>query len=264
MVQFTSFDAYFFDLDGTIFIGDKLLPHVQETLSYLRDQGKKIMFLTNTSTQTRHDCCERLQRLGVQSAVEEIITAPYIAGLYLQEFYPDANVMIIGERAIGEELSGFPVKQTQNPSEATHLLVGMDRAFTYHKLYTGMKAVRNGARLIAMNPDPYCPVDGDVIPDTWSIAKAIEAAGTTPIHAIMGKPSTYYAEKVLERLNLHSQRCLMVGDRLETDILFGINSGVKTALVLTGVAGPDDVKKLSIIPDYIISTMGDLCPEIKA
>ncbi len=258
MVDLTSFDAFCFDLDGTIFIGEALLPYVHDTILQLREKGKKIMFLTNTSTQTVVDCQRRLQRLGLEVAIDEIVTAPYIAGMYLQEFYPAANVFVIGEKAMQEELDRFGITRTENPLQATHLLVGLDRTFTYEKLYLGMKAAGNGAQFIVTNPDPCCPVPNDVIPDTWALAKGIEAAGGIKIDVIIGKPSAYYAQKVLQKLGIESERCLMIGDRLETDILLGLNSGMKTALVLTGVTSRDALENHTISPDYVFSTMGDL------
>ncbi|USG68538.1 HAD-IIA family hydrolase [Brevibacillus ruminantium] len=252
------FDAYFFDLDGTVFIGDQLLPEAAETLAALRESGRKVMFLTNTSVQTRADCLARLHRLGVDAELEEIMTAAYAAGQFLQEQADQALVLVIGETALEKELEGFGIAQVKNPLDATHVLVGMDRQFTYQKLQAGMEAVRNGARLIVTNPDPLCPVPGGAIPDTGALAKAIETASDGQVWATVGKPSAYYAEKVLQRIGLLPERCLMVGDRLETDILLGLGSGMRTALVLTGVTGRSDAEAAQIRPDYILPTMKEI------
>ncbi|MBD0379966.1 HAD-IIA family hydrolase [Paenibacillus sedimenti] len=254
----TSFDAYCFDLDGTIFVGDSLLPGVLSTITELRKSHKKIMFLTNTSTQTRYDCQKRLERMGLFSDVEEIITASYLAGVFFKEHAPDASVLVIGERAMEEELQFFDVSTTVDPLEASHVLVGLDRAFNYEKLHIGMKAVRRGAKLIAANPDPCCPIPGDVIPDTGALLKALEVASQTEVELVIGKPSIFYANQALQRLGIPSGQCLMVGDRLETDILLGMNSGMKTALVLTGIATRDDIEAKSIRPDYVINTLSEL------
>lgn len=221
------------------------------------------MFLTNTSIYTRLDCQKRLQRMGLDASIDEVITAAYISGLYFQEFNPDAHVLVIGEEAIKEELQRCNVVVTENPSDATHVLVGLDRQFSYEKLRIGMRAVLNGAQLIAANPDTFCPTPDGIIPDTWGIAKAIEAAGTTNILTVVGKPSIYYIQKVLERVGVRAEQCLMVGDRLETDIMLGINSGIKTALVLTGVTTIHQLEDQRIKPDYVFSTLGDLCSQFK-
>lgn len=254
-IDLSQYDAYLFDLDGTIYVGSNLLPGAKEAISLLTQRDKRVMMVTNTSVYTRVDCRERLRSMGIELSVDQIVTAAYMAGLYFQEYYPDAVVYIIGEEALTKEIFGLGIRTTEDPFEATHLLVGMDRSFDYGKLHLGMRAVQNGARLVATNPDPYCPVIEDVIPDTWGIAKAIEAAAASRIDAVTGKPEMFYVKKLLELLNVPAHRCLMIGDRLETDILLGINGGMRTALVLTGVTGKDDLPGSDIRPDYVFADL---------
>lgn len=250
------FDGYFFDLDGTLFLGNQLLPGVQDTLRVLRQAEKKILFLTNTTTRTREDCRIRLQHLGLEAHVEEIVTAAFVSAVYLRE-QQKCNIFVVGESALVQELEEQGIPYTADPLAATHVLVGMDMQFNYEKLHQAMKAVLGGAVLIAANPDPNCPIMGDIIPDTWSMVKAIEAAsGVAPL-TVIGKPSLYYGSKVLEWSGLAAQRCLMVGDRLETDILFGINNGLSTALVLTGVTSRNDLEIFAAKPDYVWATLND-------
>ncbi|ELK43938.1 hypothetical protein D478_01045 [Brevibacillus agri BAB-2500] len=249
------YDAYFFDLDGTIFIGDRLLPGVGKTFAALRANEKKIMFLTNTTVQTRADCQARLEKLGLCVEREEIMTAAYAAGLYFQQQADSARVLVVGERALAAELASFQIRQVQAPSQATHVLVGMDRTFTYEKLLLAADALRNGAKLIVANPDPVCPVPGGAIPDTGALARAIETAGGATVWAMTGKPSRFYAEQVFQQLNVRPEQCLMVGDRLETDILLGKNSGMKTALVLTGVTTCHELERAGIRPDFVLPTL---------
>lgn len=251
------FDGYFFDLDGTIFLGDQLLPGVRETMDILRQSDKSILFLTNTTTRTRKDCQLRLQKLGLEVHLDEIVTAAFTSAIYLREGQPEQSVFVVGEPALTYELEEQGVRHTADPLAATCVLVGMDMHFTYDKLHQAMKAVRNGAALIAANPDPNCPIMGDVIPDTWSMVKAIEAASNVAPMAVIGKPSLYYGAKVLERSGLPGERCLMVGDRLETDIMFGVNNGLYTALVLTGVASERDIGQFHVKPDYVWNSMND-------
>ncbi|MBP1991028.1 HAD-IIA family hydrolase [Paenibacillus eucommiae] len=270
MPDVLNFDGYFFDLDGTILLGDSLLPGVPETLAALRNQRKKILFLSNTTTRTRKECQTRLQKLGLESHLEEIVTAAYAAAVYLREGklegkpnVRDTRVFVIGEPAMLSELEEQGVEHTEDPLEATHVLVGMDMHFNYSKLHQAMKAVRNGAAMIAANPDPYCPVDGDLIPDTWAMVKAIEAtSGKKPL-AVIGKPSKYYGAKALESGGLPSDRCLMVGDRLETDILFGSVNGFSTALVLTGVTSEEDIGQSPVQPDFVWTSMEELLSMIQ-
>lgn len=252
------FDGYFFDLDGTILLGEQLLPGVPETLEALRAAGKQVLFLTNTTTRTRAECSLRLQSLGIEAEVNEIMTAAYASALYLRDQGVHTAVFVVGESALVKELEAQHIRVTAEPLEATHVLVGMDTRFHYDKLHQAMKAVRNGALLIAANPDPFCPIEGDEIPDTWSIVKAIEAASCTQSVAILGKPSAHYGSMVMELSGLSSERCLMVGDRLETDILFGFNNGMRTALVLTGVTDRVLLSQFQVQPDYVWEALSDL------
>lgn len=252
------FDGYFFDLDGTILLGEQLLPGVPETLEALRAAGKQILFLTNTTTRTRTECSVRLQKLGLDAQVNEIMTAAYASALYMREQGDKAAVFVIGEKALTSELEEQGIRLTTDPLRATHVLVGMDMHFDYDKLHQAMKAVRSGAALIAANPDPFCPVDGDEIPDTWSMVKAIEAASCIPPAIVLGKPSAHYGAKVLELSGLSAERCLMVGDRLETDIAFGAGTGMRTALVLTGVTNAQQLQQFPVQPDYVWEALSDL------
>ncbi|MCR8631347.1 HAD-IIA family hydrolase [Paenibacillus sp. N5-1-1-5] len=257
MPDVIDFEGYFFDLDGTVLLEEQLLPGVLETLEVLRQADKKILFLTNTTTRTRRECQTRLQKLGLEVHLEEIITAAFTSALYLRESHQEPVVFVVGELALVHELEEQELQHTTDPLAATHVLVGMDMSFHYDKLHQAMKAVRNGAALIAANPDPNCPVVGDLIPDTWSMVKAIETASCVTATAVIGKPSKYYGTKVLERSGLPGERCLMVGDRLETDILFGANNGLRTALVLTGVTSEHDMKQSPIKPDYVWTSLND-------
>ncbi|MDQ1911109.1 HAD-IIA family hydrolase [Paenibacillus sp. GD4] len=257
-VEMTAYDGYCFDLDGTIYLEGRLLPDVRPVLSELRRRSKGVMFLTNTSIWTRQDCKRRLEALGIACEIHEIMSAAYAAGQYLKESAPDAKVLLIAESAMGIELREAGIGMTQDPLLATHVLVGMDRAFTYEKLHQGMKAVRHGAKLMAANPDPCCPVIDDLIPDTGALLKALETASQAEMVTVIGKPNPYMAHKALQKLGIPAERCLMIGDRLETDILLGRNSGMKTALVLTGIATQADIAAFQITPDYVLKTLGEL------
>ncbi|WP_195574169.1 HAD-IIA family hydrolase [Paenibacillus sp. 1001270B_150601_E10] len=257
MEDLYAYDAFCFDLDGTIYIDQMRLPGVKSFISELRARGKRLLFLTNTSVHTREDCYTRLLGLDVPCQLEEILTAGYVSGMYLAEHAPDAWVLVIGEEALKKELRSFGLTITEDPHRSTHVLVGMDRQFHYDKLHQAATAVRHGAVLLAVNPDTCCPVQGDIIPDTGSILKSIEAASEQEAAVVIGKPSRYYAAKALQLLDVNSGRCLMIGDRLETDILFGKQNGMKTALVLTGIASKEDVEVMDIVPDYIWSSLNE-------
>ncbi|MBD2847044.1 HAD-IIA family hydrolase [Paenibacillus sp. IB182496] len=250
--------AYCFDLDGTVYVGDEPVPGAKRTIDELRRQGKKIRFLTNSSVHTRLDCKRRLQRLGVDCEEEEVLTALHLSGQYFREQAPQASVFLVGEEAMRAQMELSGVAVARAPEHATHVLVGMDRALTYEKLRLGMLAVRAGARLIAVNPDPVCPVPRGWIPDTWTMVRALETASGAVAELVIGKPSRYYANQALRGLGLPPEQCLMVGDRLETDIALGTQSGMATALVLTGVTALAELAHSGLRPTYVLRDMTEL------
>jgi len=245
------FDAFCFDLDGTILLGNELLPGAKEIIDFIRKENKKIQFITNSPTQTRIDCQDRLHGLGITSDLEEIFTSAYISAIYFSKNFPESTVFIVGEQAIKEEFERLSVKMTNDPLESTHVLVGLDRSFTYEKLNSAMISVRNGAKIIVTNPDPYCPVSGGYIADTFSIARAIEVASGQTVFDVIGKPSTFYGDQMLSQLNIEKERCLIIGDRLETDVLLSEKNKFHSCLVLTGVASREDVEEKRIYPSII-------------
>ena len=257
-MDIASYEAYCFDLDGTVFIGDQLLAGAGETIAELRRRGRRVLFLTNSSVHTPRDCQQRLKQMGLACREEEILTALYVSASYFAREVPEARLYLVGEAVMRRQMEDLGVAVTEDPEAATHILVGMDREFNYEKMSLGMKAARGGAKLVAVNPDPACPVPGGYIPDTWSIVKALETAAGTKAELIMGKPSLHYVQEAQRMLGCPPARCLMVGDRLETDILMGNSSGMHSALVLTGVSAREDIGQQRIVPHYILNSLADL------
>ncbi|MBO1581785.1 HAD-IIA family hydrolase [Bacillus sp. XF8] len=250
--------AYLFDLDGTIYLEDQLLPGVIEIISYVRAQNKKLMFITNTSIKTRVCIQKSLANLGLQVDLSEIMTAAFLAAQYFYETNRDANVFVVGSEHVFQELKTFHIRVTNNPLEATHVLVGLDKTFSYKKLHECMQAIQSGAQLVEINPDSFCPIQGDRIPDTGSLVKAIEVATDTKATVTIGKPSYYYIHKVMLSLCLQPEECLVIGDRLDTDILFGKQANMRTALVLTGVTSYEMAMKSVLKADIIVGTVQEL------
>ncbi|MEW9701323.1 HAD-IIA family hydrolase [Paenibacillus sp. SI8] len=254
----SSFEGYLFDLDGTVYSGNQILPGVLPTLNKLREAGKSLLFVTNTTTHTREGVHDRLEQLGIACEAEHILTALCVSRMYFQEYEPEAKVLMIGEQAMRSELEYYGVETTEDALSATHVLVGLDRQFTYEKLTLGMNALRNGAQLIAANPDPFCPLEDGVIPDTWSLVKALETASLQPVFKVIGKPSEYYAKQAFDKLHIAPDAILMVGDRVSTDICFGNANGMYTALVLTGADSRKDILLQGIEPDYVLASLSEI------
>ena len=256
-------DIYIFDLDGTIFLGNKLLPSVKETIDYLKKHRKKIYYLTNTSIRSREQLVGFLHDLGLDVKLDEVITASYVAGWYfhklLHQDQEKGKVLVIGENVLRQDLIAWKVPVTENPYEASHVLVGIDFSFDYDSILQGLQALDAGATLVAVNPDPNCPVEGGKrIPDTGAFTAALEAAAQVNETIIIGKPSIIMGEYLNTLLEDDPQRCIFVGDRLETDIYFGKTNLMKTALVLTGAATLNTVDNSTIKPDFVWKSLNEL------
>lgn len=252
---------YLFDLDGTIYLGDEVVPGASMVIQALRERGKKLLFATNSTLYTREEIQAKLTRLDIDCKTAEIITAATASSMYFRDYATGAKVLLFGGEAMREELARNAIEMTYQADRASHVLVGLDKTFDFEKLTLGMKALRNGARLIAANPDPFCPTEDGPIPDTWSIVKAIETASGLSVDAIVGKPSKYYADYALKQLGCRPEACLMVGDRLDTDIVLGIRFGMRSALVLTGADNREGIRRTGIVPDYVLPSIRTIVEE---
>lgn len=256
-----SFAGYAFDLDGTLYVDDALLPWAAETISRIRAGGGRIAFVTNKPLETAAEYAAKLTRLGVPADVDEVVTSIDALVLYMQSRHPGARVMAISEPAVHEALvaAGFPI--TDDPATADVVAVAFDRTFSYEKLTAAYRAVRlHGAALVATNPDPYCPTAEGGIPDCAAMLAAIEACTGVRAEAIVGKPSPHMAEAVLKRLEIPASAAAMVGDRLATDVAMARSFGLTAVLVLTGATNRDDIATSPFQPDYAIEGLDELVP----
>jgi phosphoglycolate/pyridoxal phosphate phosphatase family enzyme len=254
------YDAYIFDLDGTCYLGDALLPTVQETITRLRDIGKRTVFLSNNPTQTREAYAERLTRLGLPTPASDVINSSLVMVDFLSKRMPGARLFVVGEASLERELAAAGFELAAEAAGVAAVIASFDRAFNYHKLQVAFDAIRAGARFFATNADRFCPVPGGGQPDAAAMIAAIEASTGVSIEAVVGKPSHYMAEAILRLLDLPPERCLMIGDRLETDVLMGLNAGMAGALVLTGATDEAALASSPIRPTYVLRTLADLIP----
>ncbi len=252
------YQGYIFDLDGTIYLGDKIIAHAPETIAELRQCGYGVVFLSNKPLEQRQAYAEKLTRLGIPTSPDDVINSSLALARYLTREMPGATVFAIGESPLLEELTAAGLHLSENPAEIEAVIASFDRTFDYRKLDIGFQALRRGARFLATNADRTCPVNGGEIPDAAAMIGALEGCSGRKVELVVGKPSLLIMEMVLAQLQLPADACLMVGDRLETDILMGHRAGVDTALVLTGITKRDALSDSSIQPDYILDSIVDL------
>jgi NagD protein len=264
------FDGYIFDLDGTVTLGESLLPSAGETIATLRQLGRRTVFLSNNPTRTGAYYAARLTRLGLPTPPEDVINSSAVMVHFLQAHLPDARLFVVGESSLEAELTAAGFRLTRDAKEVDAVIASFDRTFAYWKLQVAFDAIRGGARFFATNADRFCPVPGGGEPDAAAIIAAIEACTSVPVEAVVGKPSQHMAAAVLARLGLPAERCLMTGDRLETDVEMGLVAGMATALTLTGATPADaltpgkqrpvDGPSEDTLPHYILTSLADLLP----
>jgi HAD superfamily hydrolase (TIGR01450 family) len=171
---------------------------------------------------------------------------------------PEAKIFAIGELPLLEELTRAGLILTEDPEEIEYVIAAFDRTFDYRKLNIAFQALKRGAHFYATNPDRTCPVEGGEIPDAAAVIAALEATTGRKVEKIFGKPSRYMIQTALEVLGLPSEKCAMVGDRLETDIRMAKENGLTAILVLTGVTSPEDLEDSPFQPDYVLPSLAEL------
>ncbi|MDX1807314.1 MAG: HAD-IIA family hydrolase [Paenisporosarcina sp.] len=210
--------GYIFDLDGTIYLGDKLINGALETYDYLISNGHKVVFVTNKPIASQEDYHRKLTKFGLDVKVNQIVNSSYATAIYLTKYATATDqVYVVGEQPLIEELNQAKIPMTNNPLDADYVVVSWDRQFTYDKLNNMYQAWKNGAKFVATNPDRTCPVDGGEVPDCGSIMGAFTAATGNEITEIGGKPSRLMADLVLEEVVLPPARDPVGGQPSLTD-----------------------------------------------
>jgi arabinose operon protein AraL len=249
--------GWLFDLDGTIYLGEALIPGAEAVVAALRGDGRRIAFLSNKPLETRADYARKLTRLGIPAGAEDVINSSLVLARHLATLDPGAPLFVIGEPPLIDELTahGFEVRRDHR---VRWVVIAFDRTFDYAKLNTALQAVRGGARLIATNPDRTCPTAEGEIPDCAGMMAAVEAVTGQTVEIVVGKPSPIILEAALQRLGVAATDCVIVGDRLETDIVMGKRHGLATVLVLSGITRPDDPRIAEIGPDAVLASVREL------
>lgn len=257
--------AYVFDLDGTIYLGDHLLPGAKRTVEELRRRGIPVRFLSNNPTKDPGQYVEKLARLGLPTGIDDICNTVVTTTRWLTQNYPDAKLFAIAEDPLKKALSAAGFTLTENPEEIDIVIASYDRTFDYRKLQIAFDAIwfHRRAFLIQTNPDRFCPFPGGRgEPDCAAITAAIEACTSQKCRVNLGKPSPIMLTAALSGLDVEIPRCIMVGDRLQTDIQMALDAGMGSACVLTGEATAADVAALEEPhrPRWVLDRIDRLIP----
>ncbi|RLV50933.1 HAD-IIA family hydrolase [Nocardioides mangrovicus] len=257
------YDGYLFDLDGTIYLGEELLAGALELLDGLHERGRRTLFLSNNPTKDPQMYAEKLTRLGVPTEPADVVNTVVTMTAWLLREAPGAGVFVLGEEPLLRSLRAAGVRLTDDPTEIDVVVASYDRSFDYRKLQVAFDAIwfHRRARLVTTNPDAYCPLSGGRgEPDAAAVVAAIEASTGVRCEVNVGKPSPLMLQTAVDVLGLDAHDCVMVGDRLHTDIAMAVDAGIDSALVLTGESTREHVARLGADrrPTYVLDRIDDL------
>jgi arabinose operon protein AraL len=253
--------GFIIDLDGTVYLQDKLIPGAVEAINQLYEKGHKICFLTNNPTKQNAAYYHKLKDMGIKTVKEDILSGTYLSALFLKRNMQEGDLFWSeGEDALTLELKAAGLPMASSPEMASKAVLGGGPSFSFDYLNNMFQAYLSGAEIYAVNPDPSCPVENQLIPDTgaWVAAMHSLMAEGEKIE-IIGKPSKNAAETVIQYLNLPPEKCFVIGDRMETDILMAQDFGMNSILVLSGVTKKEDLlTEKKIKPDYVLTDISEL------
>ncbi len=247
--------AFICDMDGVIYHGNRLLPGTLDFIDWLQKEDKAFVFLTNSSERSPRELREKLLRLGVDVAEKHFYTSALSTAEFLSKQCPGGSAYVIGEAGLTNALydAGF----SMNDSNPDYVIVGDTRTYSYEKLEKAVRLVLNGAKLIGTNPDLTGPGEKGIMPATGSLIAPIELSTGSKAYFI-GKPNPLMMKHAMARLGCHKDETAIVGDRMDTDILAGIEAELTTVLVLTGVTHADDLKLFAYRPNYVLERASDI------
>jgi NagD protein len=247
--------SYVLDMDGVLYRGNQLIPGAREFIERLQAAGHPFLFLTNNSQRTPLDFQRKLERMGLNVAEERYFTSALATAAFLQSQKPGGTAFVIGEAGLTHALyqAGYSITDT----DPDYVVLGDTPSYDYSKIVHAVRLVMGGSRFVATNPDVSGPAEEGIHPACGALAAPIERATGREAYFV-GKPNPLMMREALRRLGAHADDSVMIGDRMDTDILSGIGAGMHTVLVLTGVTTRDDLPRFSYQPHEIVETLQDL------
>jgi len=248
---------YLIDMDGVLVTGGTMIPGADGFLSRLEGRGAGYLVLTNNSRYTPGDLSHRLHGMGLNVRPEHIFTSAIATARFLQAQRPNGTAFVIGDSGLTGAIHdvGYIITERQ----PDYVVLGEAPNYTLEVFTHAVRLIQAGARFIATNPDPNGPGEGGIVPACGAVAALIErASGVKPF--FVGKPNPLMMRTALKHIGAHSENTVMVGDRMDTDIIAGVQSGVETILVLTGVTRREDVARFPYRPSRIVGSVADIEP----
>ena len=247
--------SYLMDMDGVLVHEDQLIPGADTFIERLQQAGHPFLVLTNNSIYTPRDLAARLSRIGLHVPAESIWTSALATAQFLADQRPGGSAFVIGESGLTTAL--HEVGYTQSSVDPDYVVLGETRTYSFERIARAIALIESGARFIATNPDPTGPSPAGSLPATGAVAALISAAtGVAPY--FVGKPNPLMMRSALRSISAHSESTVMIGDRMDTDIVAGLEAGLETVLVLTGIADRDAAGRFAYLPTSIVDSVADL------
>ena len=251
--------AFISDMDGVIYHGNNLLPGAADFVRMLEKRRLKYLFLTNSSERTPRELAEKLSRLGVDVAPEHFYTSALATADFLSRQKPGCSVFAIGEAGLTNAL--YEKGISMNDIDPDYVVIGETRSYSFERLEKAVHLVLKGAKLIGTNPDLTGPTEKGIVPATGALISPIELS-TGKKGYFIGKPNPFMMRRAVKFLNAMSRETVIIGDRMDTDIIAGVEAEVDTVLVLSGVTKQDDIGKFAYSPKYIMSGLAELVEKL--
>ena len=254
-LDFNQKRGFICDMDGVIYHGNQVLPGVAEIIRWLHEEHKEFLFLTNNSGYTPRELQQKLARLGLDVSEEHFYTSALATAAFLKEQAPGCSAFVIGEAGLLNAL--YDAGITMNDVNPDYVVVGEGRSYSLDSLTKATNLVLAGAKLIGANSDVSGPIEHGIAPACRALVAPIEMATGTQAY-FCGKPNPLMMRTGLRMLNCHSADAVMVGDRMDTDVISGLESGMSTVLVLSGVSTRDTLKTYAYRPTAVLNGVGDI------
>ncbi len=252
-------ESWLMDMDGVLVHEAEALPGAAEFLAALRERELPFLLLTNNSIYTRRDLAARLRASGLDVPEEFIWTSASATARFLETQRPDGTAFVVGESGISTQL--YQAGYTLTDRDPDYVILGETRTYSFERITQAIRLIGAGARFIATNPDPTGPSPAGPLPATGSVAALItKATGVEPY--FVGKPNPLMMRSALNALNAHSETTAMIGDRMDTDIVAGLEAGLETILVLSGVTAADETERFPYRPSRIVDSVADLIDDL--
>ena len=248
-------NGFICDMDGVIYHGNKILPGVKEFIEWLQKERKRFLFLTNSSERSQRELQDKLARMGIMVEEDHFYTSALATASFLRSQIPKGSAFVIGEAGLLNAL--YDVGYRMNNVDPDYVVMGEARSYSYEKIEQAVNLVYRGAKLIGTNPDVNGPIENGIAPATAALIAPIEIATGKKAYFV-GKPNPLMMRSALKKLECQREETVIIGDRMDTDIIAGIESEIDTCLVLSGITDTSEINQFAYRPHFVLNGVVDI------